>query len=131
MPYKVERLSGEPVIIVTWQGPFSEKSIVEKDFIAACDDVVSLMGSERPVVRIDDVRGVKVDFGDLVVGMGVARKKLPGSPSDPSIKALIVGSGFLWDLASKGAKQLQYGAIDIPLFTSMEDALATARKIIR
>jgi hypothetical protein len=125
MPYRIERLSGEPIVVVTWQGSFSER-----DFVAVCGDVVNLVGPERPIVRIDDVRDLKADFGDIVSGMGVARKKLPGSPSDPTFKALLVGSGMLWNLVSKGAKQLQYGGIDVPLFTSMEEAIENARKII-
>ena len=127
MTIKVERLHDEPIIVVTWSNP----SDVQKESPQKFVEVDALIGSDEKVYVIDNLTNVKIDFSTLVSGMAAQRAKVPGAPSDPRIHSILVGSGVLWELASKGARQFQYGSIDIPLFPSLEAALAHVREKIK
>lgn len=127
MTAKVERLPGEPIIVVTWSSPFD----VQKESPQKFADVDALIRSDEKVYVIDDMTRLKIDFATLVAGMAAQRVKAPGSPADLRVKTILVGSGMMWELASRGAKQLQYGGFDIPLFPSLEAALAHAREKVK
>jgi hypothetical protein len=127
MTMKVERLLHEPIIVVTWFEPTD----VQKETPGKFTKIDALIGPDEKVYVIDDLSKVKLDFSTLVAGMSAQRTKAPGSPSDPRIKTTLIGSGFFVELISKGAKQFQYGSLDIPLFTSLDEALAHAREKIK
>lgn len=127
MAFKVERLPNEPIIVVTWQMPVDTGKETPQTFV----DIDALIGPDETVYCITDLRAVNIDFGTLVTAMAAQRVKAPGSPSDPRLRSSLVGTGMLWEIASRGAKQLQYGGLDIPLYSSLEDALANAREKIK
>jgi hypothetical protein len=126
MTVKVERLPGEPIIMITWSRPTD----VQKESPQKFADVNALIGSDEKVYVIEDMTDLKIDFSTLVSGMASQRVKVPGSPADPRTKTMLVGSGIIWELASKGAKKLPDGGFDIPLFPSLEAALVHAREKI-
>lgn len=128
MPYKVERLPNEPIIVVTWQSPTDPGEDADK----MCEEVdACIKPDETKVYCINDFREVKINFSALVSGMAVQRQNRPGAAGDPRIRSIMIGSGTLWDLASKAAKQLQYGGLDMPLFATLDDAIAHAREKIK
>ena len=127
MTTKIERLPNEPIVVVTWLEPVDVSKETPGKFV----QVNALIDSDEKVYVIDDLSQTKIDFSTLVSGMAAQRVKAPGSPSDPRVTTALVGSGFFVDLISKGAKQFQYGSLDIPVFSSLDDALANIREKIK
>lgn len=127
MSRKIKRLPDEPIIVATWIEPVD----IQKEFPQKFAEVDALIGADEEVCVVDDLTNLKIDFSTLVSGMAAQRAKIPGAPFDPRIHSILVGSGTLWELASKGARQLQYGKLDIPLFPSLEEALGYAREKIK
>ncbi len=127
MPYKVKRLHNEPIVVVTWDSPYIAAEI-EK----VCDDTdACIRPDETRVWVIEDFRQFKVDFSGIVMAMAIQRRKRPGAAGDPRLRTLLIGSGMLFELVSKGAKQLQYGGIEAPLYSTLDEALAAARAEIK
>ncbi len=124
MPVEVERLEGEPIIIVRASGHIEPRQGMLEMYAA----VDALIKPDEKVFCITDLSEMSVSFSDLVMGMSAIREKRPGSPNDPRICNIMVGSGPMWNLASKAAKQLQYGGVDVHLFSAMEEAIEYARK---
>jgi len=127
MTTKIERLPNEPIVVVTWIEPVD----LHKETPDKFAQIDALIGSNENAYVIDDLSQAKLDFSTLVSGMAAQREKAPGSPSDPRISTALVGSGFFMELISKGAKQFQYGSLDIPLFSSLDDALVYVREKIK
>jgi hypothetical protein len=128
MPYTVQRLPSEPIIVVSWSNPTDSA----KDSLKMSAEVDALIApDENHIYCVQDFRNLKVDFSSMVTGMATQREKRPGAAGDPRLRTIMVGSGLLWELASKGAKQLQYGGLDIPLFSSVDDAVAYARTKVK
>lgn len=121
---KVERLGNESIIVAVWRMPVDP--IKEAPGMFAQID--ALIKPSEKIVLISDMRDIKMDFHTLVNGMTANRADVPGSPSDPRIHSILVGSGMFWDIAAKGARKLHY---DIPLYESMDEALAHAREKIK
>jgi hypothetical protein len=127
MTLVVERLPNEPIIVVTWENPTDVGNESPQKFM----QVDALIEEDEKVYVIDNMTKLKIDFGTLVSGMAAQRVKAPGSPADPRTNTILVGSGTIWQIASKGARQFQYGSFDIPLFPSLEEALSYAREKIK
>jgi hypothetical protein len=123
MAYTFERLPGERIIVVTWGMP--SDPVGDAPLLAA--DIDAIIGKDEHIYCINDMQKLKMDFGGIVTGMAAQRIKVPGAPSDPRVHSLLVGTGSLWELASKASKQLQYGGINAPLFSTLEEALEYAR----
>lgn len=73
---------------------------------------------------------MKIDFNFIVGGLTTQRQNRPGAAGDPRIQTLIVGEGTLMQIAEKSIKQLK-GNFNVPLFTSLDEALAHARVKIK
>jgi hypothetical protein len=52
-------------------------------------------------------------------------KGQPGSPTDPRIRGMIVGTHGWSHFFVDSAEQDQYGTMKIPIFESLEDAFAS------
>lgn len=78
MPYKVEELPGEPILVFTLWGTFELLDEQEK----ISQEIVKLIdGIDGSYYMIDDYSGlVNVDFGDMVGVMAEQTKRnIPGS----------------------------------------------------
>lgn len=125
MAYTIEQLSGEPIVIVTYDSSL--------DFSKAPHEIVRQIAAiadntpERLTV-IHDVRMVELNFGDLVVGMAAAFKPKKGSPVEKlKTDIFVVGGPEIIQLAVKGARQVQYGGQEVMHFETLEDAVQRAR----
>jgi hypothetical protein len=125
MTIDVKRLEGEAIIVVTWPGELEP----DQQKIASAE-VNRLIGEdETGVVRIDDMSSINFNFSTVVMGMAEARSEKPGYPRDPRLKNIIVGKdNTLMSLITKAAGQDQYGRLRIPLYFSLEEALAAVRR---
>jgi hypothetical protein len=127
MPYKVERLPHEPIIVASWFDPVDPV----QDSVKMAAETDALIGpSETKVFVVNDFRPLKVDLKFVIAGMSAQRLKRPGAGSDPRIRTILVGEGMFWTIAEKSIKRLQ-GNLDATLFTSMDEALVHAREKIK
>ncbi len=126
MPYKLEKLPDEPILIFTIWGDFdlakSQAQIAEK--------VAQLIADiDGDYYMIDDYSSLSnVDFGDMVAVMAEQSKPdLTGSVNDPRAHHVLVGSNSLIEFAAKSFNQEQYGGVALPIFTRQDDALKYVR----
>ena len=128
MPFKIERLPGESIIVTTWAEPAN----LTEEMPESWKKIDALIGpDEDKVYCITDLRGLSVDFSTMIKGMTLQRGRQPGSSSDLRIRSILVGTGMLWEIVSKGVKQIRGGNAELPLFSTMEEALAHAREKIK
>lgn len=125
MAFDVERLEGEPIVVVRGRTlPDDHRQEMQKMF----DAVNKLIGPDEKVFCITDLTEMKINFSNLVMGMSSIRDKRPGSPSDPRVTSVMVGSGALWSLAASAASQTQYGGVKVKIFSTLEEAVEFARQ---
>ena len=124
MPVRYEKLTNEPILIVT----YTEPMLPAEDLTEVSQYTASLLDKMGgPLFRIDDLSQVSATFNRLVEGLSAAIKREPGSALDPRVRPALVGSGPLARLIANGVKQPRYGGVDAPRFNTMEEALAHAR----
>jgi hypothetical protein len=125
MAFDVERLEGEPIIVVRGRRePDDHRREMINMFVA----VDALIGPDEKVFCITDLSDTRVNFSNMVMGMSSIRDKRPGSPSDPRITNIMVASGPLWKLAASAAAQAQYGGVNVHLYSTVEEAIEFARR---
>lgn len=119
MPVKTERIEGLPAVLATYDG-----LIKLDDIIQLFDDTARLVEDvEGRYYRISDFRTAKSTFSDIVQIMSQARTDKPGSTSDSNLTTIFVGSNEWGIMVRKFFEQAQYGAKDIPLVTTVEEAI--------
>lgn len=123
----INKLPDEPIIIATYTKGQPPAEAIEEviQYTAQLLDEV-----EGVIYRIEDLTEADMTFGDAVQVMGAVTKNRPGSARDPRVKTLLVGAGTLLDLSAKAFQQTQYGGLQVPLYSSVEEALANARELI-
>jgi hypothetical protein len=122
MPIAIEKRPDDAAIIFVALPPI----ILPDDQIAQLNEVVLFkqeMG--RHVYRILDLRGILMDFDDLLSGMEYERG-VPGGANDPDVTTYFIGTTALVQF---GVKTLQdyphlYGKTDVHLVASLEEAIA-------
>jgi hypothetical protein len=128
MPFNVERLGSESIIVLTISGAFGASSDLH-EYKAAIAKIGQL-AAEIPgsVYRITDASAAQIGFGELVQALGEARSGEKGSVSDPRMKSVFVATHELVQLAGESLRQAQYGQLDIKLCESLDQAIAYARE---
>jgi hypothetical protein len=123
--FTIERMPGENILLLTVINPLDP---VEDPRHAAelIDEMIE--GTEGITCIVEDLRELKLNFSDLTIAMSEVTRKRPGSARDPRIQIAMVGSGWLVEIASSASRQAQYGGLDIPLFTSVEEAVEYCRE---
>jgi hypothetical protein len=125
MPFRVERLNNKPIITTTW----SEPADIAKEMPASWKEIDSQIGpGESEIYSITDLRELSISFSSIVSGMALQRGRMAGSASDPRIRSILVGAGVLWQVVSRAVRQVQGASIELPLFSTMEEALAHVNK---
>ncbi len=128
MPFNVERLGQESIIILTITGSFEGMAALQ-DYQEAVAQIARIAAEiEGPVYRITDGTAAQINFGNLVMALGEARFGDKGSVSDPRMKSIFVGKSDLMQLAAQSLSQKQYGHLNITLCDSLDNAVALARE---
>ena len=126
MPITVEPIPNEAILLATFTEPFSPNPHIREMFLAVAELRDELPGSAFCILV--DVRAVKTGFGDMVMTLGEVRQAIKTAPeSDRDVVLAMIGSGGLIELAANAMKQAQYGNWTMPLFSSLEDAIAYAK----
>jgi hypothetical protein len=123
----INKLHNEPIIIAT----YTKDQLPAEAINEVIQYTAQLLEEIDGVIYcIEDLTEADMTFGNAVQAMAAVTKKQPGSARDPRVKMLLVGSGSLLDVCAKAFRQLQYGELQIPLYSSIEEALADAREMI-
>lgn len=122
MAHTTEALPGEPIIITTYSEPYDPVS----DVVEANLEVAELLGDLPLAYYINDIQQVELTFSKVIQTMSSAFRDRSSLDSS-RIRRIAVGTGKMLKLFVEGAKQFQYGEINIELFESIEEAVAFAR----
>lgn len=122
MVYTIDNKSDEQVIIAT----FAEPHDIVNDSIGVAEALLeALAATEGNLHYIANLSQIKINFGDLTLGMATAFRD-PNSPySNPRLKTYTVSTDMLAQLGTQAAnEQEQYsGAQEIKIFDSVDDAM--------
>lgn len=123
MAIKAELLPGEPIVIVTIVGAQLEMSDPVDSSNAFLDLTKDIQGIR---VRIVDLSGTNLNFGDIVHGLSV-----DAALKDERSYTIFVGLDELIHFGTKAAsEQSQYGHMKVAAYPDMDQALAAARTVI-
>jgi len=118
MPVTVERVENEPVIIATIIGGLTE-DIVLKIYSETAKLIEN--SPEEHFFRIADVRESDSTFVDIMAVIAKMRdRNLPGSPADPRITLLFLGTNQWMDIAIRAMHRPQNGNLWIPVFKDFD-----------
>ncbi len=117
MPVIVERLPGQPIIVLHYEG-FLDLEIVKSAFIQSAKLAAEIEGT---VYRIADVSNADSNFVEIVKIIKASRANVQGNATDTKFQVIFVGQNQLIHLYADALKQL--GAAPIPIFHTMEDAM--------
>ncbi|MDX2162984.1 MAG: hypothetical protein SF162_16835 [bacterium] len=128
MPVDIHRLPDEKIIITDVTNPLN----VDTGMGTIFQDTHALRESiGAHAVIIYNTTALDVNFGDLMLSMAEHAKGVPGSVTDPHLTPLIVTTDDLLATAVGAMKQPRYGAIEVRVFPTLDQALAAAREIAR
>lgn len=123
MTVAIQRIPNERIIVATFDIPFSGADVATAN--AETAKVVIEMGA--PVFRIEYIAG-PLNFDDVTEGLSVAaRSGMAGSARDPNVVFLFVGQGPIVEMTAKSFSQNQYAGREVPLFATVDEAIAHAR----
>jgi hypothetical protein len=120
---QVERVPGEPIIIITIQGHLDAH--VMQDVYQQVAELARTI--EGPVYRITDLRLTEVTLADMVEIIKDAGRGIPGSASDPRIVNVFVGKNHMSRFAADMLRLRRFGGVYSVLMNTLEDALAYVR----
>jgi hypothetical protein len=123
MGIKVETRPDENLMIIRLQAPLS----LPEDPMEATEATVKFQQEQDGVIcRITDYTKVKLTFSDVVEGM--ASDKVF---RNPNIISVMVGSDAMVKMAADSFKQEQYGAVDVILVSTMDEALEKGKQMLQ
>ncbi|NDJ75066.1 MAG: hypothetical protein GYB65_02310 [Chloroflexi bacterium] len=125
-PFSVEKLPDEPIVVCSMTTNFD----LHNDYPAFWAALGSaLEGLEAPIYRITELLFDDMEFSDMAVALAAeAKSGMPGSAGDPRIRFVLVSVDGFAQMAVDSVGQDQYGQLDVPLFGTVEDALAYVRE---
>lgn len=127
--YKITKVPDFPAVVVKLVLP--PRLDVENLMRDIAHDLLPLIeASGGPVYRLNDFSMYdNVPIFSLVVrGLALETRHLPGTNSDPRVIPVFVGQGRDVKLIVEALKQEQYGRWHVPLYPTVEDALAELRR---
>lgn len=124
MPDHLSRIPNEPIILFR---PSAEDSTPPQETFARVAALLDEIGGKT--YRIIDLIDVEANlrFGDMVQVMAAETSGAVGSGSDPRLMDVMVGTSDMLKLAAKSMGQRQYLGREVPLFATVDDALAFVR----
>jgi hypothetical protein len=127
MPCTFEYIPDEPIMIVHFYASAVETDVMQQVFDATAAFIEKVGGH---VWRINDYE--KVDIPPtMLINMAkaaqLAGKKIPGSTSDPNVSVILVGRNYASQVFREFMAQQQFGAVKMPIFDTIEQALEAVR----
>jgi hypothetical protein len=124
--YSVEKLPDEPIVISTafpeWRA-MTEWDPFFNDFIACID------ACTEPVYYIGNLTEYRPDVQDVIIAANNATRSAKSILFHPNVKQfLLVTKMKLVEMAGNGLRSSTFGSVNIVIFSSLEEALAHARR---
>ncbi len=123
MAYTIRQVPNEPIIVIVFQQPLAMEDAVVSDK-AAMELAEKIPGK---VYIVSDGTIYNLTLDQVIDGMDQMRRFIS---ADSRFVRTIVGTARLVEFAVQAAKQRQYGARDLLLFASVDEAVEYARKEI-
>lgn len=127
MAYTVEEYQGEPIILVKVMPPYTPEMLEEspREIMALVHDFYERVGG--PIYRINDLRDSGLSLSELMISMAEERAGAAGSVTDTNVRNLVVANEGLVKQMVEAMSQPQYSGIHMPIFETVEEALAHIR----
>lgn len=123
--YSVEKLQGEPIIVVRMWGEL-DVTVVKREIAQQVAEIIENNGG-KPHWRIIDYSDYELTFSDITFGLALEASGKPGTSSDKRVRSAFVGTAQIVKEKAEAYKQAQYGRLDVPVFSTLDEALATIR----
>ncbi len=119
MPTVIEKVMGKPIVIVTFEG-----HITIEDAKASTVQVAALLDTYgAPLYKVMQCDRAHASFDEVMMLTTLSSKGGAGSVTDVRVKPVFVGEHLLLDLYVDAMRQEAFGAIDIPVFDTLTEAL--------
>jgi hypothetical protein len=128
MTISIEKMSGEPIVLVKFSNPF----IVDQDVPAFIQNLGRVFDdSQEQIFDITDASGLKTSFAEMVKALAAMTREGNKVLSHPRVigYAIVVDSGLL-QIGAQALGQVQYGALPATVVKSLDEALVVAREAI-
>ncbi|MBI5961287.1 MAG: hypothetical protein HY866_21290 [Chloroflexi bacterium] len=124
MSFKVEKLSGEPIILSTI---YPDYNLFEEIAISDQAAMDLLDAATQPMFMIIDLQ-VQLDFGQITIGADIeARGSNPLWHHKNMRQVILVTTNKMVPLAAKGMASQLYGYVNVEVFETVDEALRYIR----
>ncbi len=129
MPATVEKLPEQPIAVVHYHG-----HVTVEDTRAVFAQIAGLIDTYgAPFYRVTCVQSedAAVTFDEVMMMTTLSSRGIRGSATDPDVTTVLVGEHPLVDMFVEAMRQEPFGAVEIPVFTQEETALAFIRDLLQ
>ena len=129
MSYSIDLLSDLPVLLTKWEASFDFK----EEFRKYSNEVKTLLDSlTTPLYYAIDLADFKLEsMDDLMLSVELATRSGNSNFHHSMVKAIIwITTDETWKMTAKGLKHAIYGALDIAVFDTVDDALDFVHSLI-
>ena len=125
MSFKVELLPNEPIMVTSFYAAFD----VRRDAAEVVRQMRAILdAAPEPIYMVDDTIQMKLSFSDLVGGLAMVTRGDTDVVHHPKVRRIvIITTSDVLKFGTTALKQKQYGASDIAVYSSMDDALSAIR----
>ncbi|MFW5748855.1 MAG: hypothetical protein ACOCYT_04495 [Chloroflexota bacterium] len=128
MSFDITVLEDAPVVIVSCYPPFDFTDEIRQSIRTVGD----MLGEDDVrIFRIFDFNKIDLTFSDMVSGLAEKTRDMPGSLRDPRIRTVLVGQHEYVQFKAQALRQTQYGELDVPVFDTLDEAIAHCRAMLR
>lgn len=129
MSYSFKLLPDEPILIATISASFNQKYELDPYLN---ETAYILEGLDQPIYYIADVSETKVSiFQDFLTAFNRAFRGAGAIVNHPNLrKPIFVSTDPLIKLGARGLNAEIYGNLSVPVFDTLEEALAYARSLL-
>jgi hypothetical protein len=125
MSYIIDRIGGEPIIVVTFCADFhvgTEMALMT----AELHEMVNQIG--QGVTIINNLVDASFSLNEVIEAANLARRQEVSLFHHPNVRQIVgVSSSKLITLSAKGLGHATFGSLSLPMFASIDEALDYAR----
>ncbi len=125
MPYTIEVLPGEPILVEVWQKDFEMGSHAAK-FLT---DITKVLDeAQEPMTNIVDMRLASVGLDDVILGANLATRLTAFTKHPKLRRSIFVTTSKMIALAARGLNSPVFGNRQVYVCDTVEEAIAKARQ---
>jgi hypothetical protein len=122
MSYKIETLTGEPVILLI----LTQDAAISEDMPKSGAEIRTLLDqASEPMFFIMDMSAMQISLDDLILGSNLGARGEQPLTRHPHLKEMLfVSSSKMVKLGLKGLNTLAFGNMKVKAFDTLDEALA-------